>query len=154
MNSFRELYAIIQAGYLNKVRTYRFLIILGLTIVAGYIFVPASDADYVTLAWALSTTFYRGVYNSAWIGANVAMLTGAFLTLFGFYVVNDTVKRDEQTGVGQIIATTPLRNSVYTLGNALCNFVVLSTMVAIVFLTSLGMQLIRGEDLTPLTCGP
>ncbi|MFH2111426.1 MAG: hypothetical protein ABIJ47_09230 [Candidatus Bathyarchaeota archaeon] len=147
MNTLHVLYAIMRAGYLNKVRTYRFLIILALTIVAGYGFVPPSDADYVTLAWVSATTLYRGVYNSAWVGAMVAMLTGAFLTLLGFYVVNDSVKRDEQTGVGQIIATTPLSNMVYTLGNALCNFAVLSTMVAIVLLTALGMQLVRGEVL-------
>ncbi len=109
MSRLRALYAIMRAGYWNKVRTYRFLIILGLTIVMGYIFVPAPDANYVTLGWGSSTTFYRGVYNSAWIGALVAMLTGMFLTLLGFYVVNDSVKRDEQTRVGQIIATTPLR---------------------------------------------
>lgn len=147
MNTLHVLYAIMRAGYMNKVRTYRFLIILALTIVAGYAFVPPPDADYVTLAWVSATTLYRGVYNSAWIGAMVALLTGIFLTLTGFYVVNDSVKRDEETRVGQIIATTPLSNSVYTLGNALCNFAVLSTMVAIVLLTTLGMQLVRGEVL-------
>jgi hypothetical protein len=147
MNMLRALYAIMRAGYLNKVRTYRFLIILALTIVAGYAFVPPPDASYVTLAWVSATALYRGVYNSAWIGAMVALLTGAFLTLLGFYVVNDSVKRDEETRVGQIIATTPLSNPVYTLGNALCNFAVLSTMVAIVLLTTLGMQLVRGEVL-------
>ena len=148
MNRLRALYAIMRACYLNKVRTYRFLIILGLTIVARYIFVPAPEANYVTLGWGSDTAFYRGVYNSAWIGANVAMLTGTFLTLMGFYVVNDTVKRDEQTRVGQIIATTPLSNPVYTLGNTLGNFAVLSTMIAVVLLTSLGMQLFRGETFT------
>ena len=141
------LYAIMRVGYLNKVRTYRFLIILGLTIVAGYIFVPSPDASYVTLGWGSPTIFYRGVYNSAWIGAMVAMLTGIFLTLLGFYVTNDTIKRDEQTRVGQIIATTPLKNSDYTLGNVLCNFAVLSTINAVVVLTTVGMQLIQGEDL-------
>ena len=50
MNRFRVLYAIMWAGYLNKVRTYRFLVTLALTIVAGYLFVPPSTADYVTLA--------------------------------------------------------------------------------------------------------
>ncbi len=147
MNTLHVIYAIVRAGYLNKVRTYRFMIILALTIVAGYVFVPPPDADYVTLAWVSATTLYRGVYNSAWIGAMVALLTGVFLTLLGFYVVNDSVKRDEETRVGQIIATTPLSNSAYTMGNALCNFAVLSTMVAIVLLTALGMQLVRGEDL-------
>jgi hypothetical protein len=148
MNRLRALYAIIRACYLNKVRTYRFLIILVLTIVAGYIFVPAPEANYVTLGWGSDTSFYRGVYNSAWIGANIAILTGTFLTLFGFYVINDTIKRDKQTRVGQIIATTPLSNSVYTLGNALGNFAVLSTMITVVLFTSLGMQLFRGETFT------
>jgi len=76
----------------------------------------------------------------------VAMLSGTFLTLSGFYVVNDTIKRDEQTRVGQIIATTPLRDSLYTLGTALSNFAVLSTMTGIVFLTAIVMQLFRGES--------
>jgi len=146
VNRLRLLYAIMRIGYLNKVRTYRFLIILVLAILAGYIFVPASDAFYVTMGWGSDAIFYRGVYNSAWIGAMVAMLTGIFLTLLGFYVVNDSIKQDEQTGVGQIIATTPLRNSIYTLGNALGNFAVLSTMVGVVILTTLGMQFVRGED--------
>jgi len=148
MNRLRAIYAIMRAGYLNKVRTYRFLVVHVLTIILGYIFVPAADANYVTLGWGSSATFYRGVYDSAWIGALVAMLTGLFLSLSGFYVVKDSVRRDEETRVGQIIATTPIGNPIYTLGNALCNFAVLSTMVAIVFLTALGMQLVRGEDLT------
>jgi hypothetical protein len=76
----------------------------------------------------------------------VAMLTGVFLTLAGFYVINDTIKRDEETRVGQIIATTPLRNSLYTMGTTLANFAVLSTMTAIVFMTAIGMQIFRGED--------
>ena len=147
MNRPRALWALMWASYLNKVRTYRFLIVLGVTIAAGYVFVPAPDADYVTLGWGSSTTFYRGAYDSAWIGAMVALLTGLFLALAGFYVVNDSVRRDEDTRVGQIIATTPLSNWVYTLGNTLCNFMVLSTMNAIIVLTAIGMQLVRGEDL-------
>jgi hypothetical protein len=78
----------------------------------------------------------------------VAMLTGVFLSLLGFYIVNDTVRRDEETRVGQIIATTPLKNSLYMLGNALSNFGVLSTMVIVIMLTALVMQIVRGEDFT------
>jgi hypothetical protein len=61
MSTLQALFAIVRAGYLNKIRTYRFLILLGLTVVIGYIFVPAIDANYVTLGWGSSTTFYRGV---------------------------------------------------------------------------------------------
>jgi hypothetical protein len=69
LRAFVAARAIMRAGYLNKVRTYRFLIILALTIVAGYAFVPPPDAGYVTLAWVSAAALYRGVYNSAWIGA-------------------------------------------------------------------------------------
>ena len=141
------LFAIMRAGYLNRIRSYRFLVILVLCIVAGYVFVPAPGANYVTLGWGSPTVFYRGVYNSAWIGSMVALLSAMFLALFGFYAVNDAVKSDERTGVGQIIATAPLGNPVYTLGTALSNFMVLGTMVIIVFWTALVMQLVRGEVL-------
>jgi hypothetical protein len=148
LSSLQMLYAITRAGFLCKVRRYRFLVILVFCILGGYIFVPAQNADYVTFGWNSSTVFYRGVYNSAWVGALVTLLTSIFLSLFGFYVVNDAVKRDEETHVGQIIATTPVGNLSYVLGNTLSNFAVLSSMVVIIVLTALGMQLVRGEFLT------
>lgn len=139
------LMAIVRVGFLNRIRRYRFLVTLVLCIVAGYVFVPAPGANYVTLGWGSDAVFYRGVYNSAWIGSMVALLTGMFLALFGFYVVNDVVRLDEDSGVGQVIATAPLGNPVYTLGCAVSNFLVLACMVFIVFLTALGMQFVRGE---------
>ena len=145
LSGFRALVAIVKVGFLNRVRRYRFLVTLVFCILACYVFVPAVDANYVTLGWGSSSTFYRGVYNSAWIGSQVALLTSVLLMLFGFYVVNDTVRMDEDSGVGQIIATAPLGNQVYTLGCAISNFVVLACMVFIVFLATLGMQFVRGE---------
>jgi len=139
------LVSIVWVGFLNRVRRYSFLVTLVLCIVAGYVFVPAPGANYVTLGWGSDAFFYRGVYNSAWIGSMVALLTGMFLALFGFYVVNDVVRLDDDSGVGQVIATAPLGNPVYTLGCAVSNFLVLACMVFIVFLTALGMQFIRGE---------
>jgi hypothetical protein len=89
---------------------------------------------------------YRGIYNSAWVGTMVAIMTSLFLTLAGFYLVKDTVERDERTGVGQIIATTPLSKALYVCGKASSNFVVLAAMVAVLALVALAMQLIRAED--------
>jgi hypothetical protein len=132
---------------MNRIRSYRFLVILILCIVAGYVFVPAPEANYVTFGWGSSTVFYRGVYNSAWIGSMVALLAAMFLTLFGFYVVNDAIKRDESTGVGQVVATAPISNLSYILGIVFGNFLVLGIMVFIVFMTALVMQLVMGEVL-------
>jgi hypothetical protein len=143
---FHELWAILLAGYFNKIRTKSFLVVLGLIIASGYAFVPAPDAYYVTLGWGSSSIFYRGVYNSAWIGAVVALLSGILLALFGFYIVNDNVKRDESSGVGQVIASTPISNCAYTVGNIISSFAILLTMVILIAFTAVGMQFFYGEE--------
>lgn len=143
MTTARSLYHLIRADFLERTRRYSFLIVLGLTIWAGYVFVPPAGASYSAMALG----DYRGIYNSAWVGAMMAIMTSLFLTLAGFYLVKDAVERDERTGVGQIIATTPLSRPLYVLGKALSNFVVLAAMAAVLAGVALAMQLIRGEDL-------
>jgi hypothetical protein len=110
-------------------------------IVVAYLFVPTPDASYVTI----DLDGYRGVYNSAWIGAAVAMLAGAYLGLVSFYVVKGAVSRDRETGVGQIIATTPISKTFYLFGKWLSNFAVLTAMLVILILAAGVMQLVRGE---------
>ncbi|MBM3134663.1 MAG: hypothetical protein FJZ89_05115, partial [Chloroflexi bacterium] len=113
--NLHTIYHLVRADFLERVRRYSFLITIGVTVFAAYSFVPPADALYATM----DLGGYRGVYNSAWIGATVALVTTLFLALAGFYLVKNAVERDLQTGVGQIIATTPLRKPLYTLGKAL-----------------------------------
>jgi hypothetical protein len=144
MNKWHILYHLTRADFLERIRRYSFLLILGLTVYVGYTFVPAIDASYVTVAFGA----YRGVYNSAWIGSMVAIMTAVFLALPGFYLVNNAIDRDRQTGVGQIIATTPLTKRFYILGKTLSNFTVLSIIIGVLALEAIAMQFIRGEELS------
>ena len=112
MTSLRSIYHLARADFLERTRRYSFLITLGLILFLAYSYVPSRDAGYITLA----VDGARGVYNSAWVGSLVAILTGLILPLLGFYLVKNAVARDSQTGVGQIMATTPLTRPVYTLG--------------------------------------
>jgi hypothetical protein len=89
---------------------------------------------------------HRGIYNSAWIGTAVAMLSGAFISLIGFFVIKNAVERDRRTGVGQILATTPISKLQYTLGKTFSNFAVLAAMTGVVALACVVMQFVRGED--------
>ncbi len=143
MMTARGLYHLVRADFLERTRRYSFLIILGLTVWGGYLFVPPATATYATLAME----DYRGVYNSAWIGGMVAVMTATFLSLPGFYLVKGAITRDRDTGVGQILAATPLSRPAYTLGKLLSNFLVLAAIVGILALVTAGMQLVRGEDL-------
>src|ERR1017187_9753101 len=88
---------------------------------------------------------YRGVYNSAWGGSMMTLIRTTFITLAGFYIVKNTIQRDEQTRVGLVLATTPMSKSLYTLGKALSNFAVLAAMVAVLAVAAVILQLVRAE---------
>ncbi len=108
MRQTRVLYHLMRADFLERVRRYSFLVTLGLA---------------VWLGWAVSTgklklwiSDSRGFYNSAWVGLLYALVVNVFVSLAGFYVVKNAVERDRRTGVGQILATTPMSKVLYTLG--------------------------------------
>jgi hypothetical protein len=141
MDTLHTLYHVTRADFLERSRRYSFLVTLGLTIFAAYLYLPPSSANYLTLGLGN----YRGIYNSAWVGGAVAVFCSALLSLPAFYLVKNAIERDEQTGVGQIIATTPLSKSLYMLGKAFSNFVFLSVMVGVIALFAGAMQLMRAE---------
>ncbi len=133
--------AIARADFLERIRRSSFLVLLAVTVVASYGYVPARSAGYVTFSFGR----IGGVYNSAWIGTLVALLDMVVLSLFGFYVVRDAVERDERTGVGEILATTPMTRVQYTLGKFLSNTSVLACIAAVTLVMAAVMQQLRGE---------
>lgn len=142
MRRAHRLYHLARADFYERVRRHGFLVALLFCVYAGYAFLPPLRSRYVTLIM----DDHRGVYNSAWIGTAVAMLCGAFISLIGFFIVKNAVERDRRTGVGQILATTPISRLQYTLGKTLSNFTVLASMTAIVALACVVMQFLRAED--------
>ena len=127
MKTVYMLTQMVRADLRERTRRYNFLITLGLMIFLAYAYVPARTAGYITL----SVDGARGVYNAAWVGSLVAILTALLMPLVGFYLVKNAIARDIATGVGQIIATTPLRRPLYTVGKWLSNFTVLAIMAGV-----------------------
>ncbi len=128
----------VRADFLERVRRYSFLVTLAAALYLAY----AVAAEKV---WLVVGQGYRGVYNSAWIGALMTVCCSTFLSLAGFYIVKNAVQRDTDTRVGQILAATPMRKDFYTFAKTLSNFAVLACMVVILMLAALAMQLIRSE---------
>ncbi|WP_428327394.1 hypothetical protein [Mucilaginibacter sp.] len=135
----KYIYSIIKADYLQRTRSYSFLITLAITIYAAYSFVPPPTASYTTL----NVVGYKGVYNAAWVGHVSAMMTAIMLSLYGFFLVNSGIKKDIDTEVGLIIATTPITNFGYLLSKLLSNFLVLLTIAGITFIISIVMFFVR-----------
>jgi hypothetical protein len=139
----RRLHAMAVADLRERTRRPAFIVTLVVALWASSVFTPPGGAPYATL----QIGGHRGVYNSAWVGAATAMLCSLFLSFAGFYLVRSAVEHDRRTGVGAILASTPMRRVEYTLAKWLGNLGVLVAMVAVMVVGSAAMQIARGEDL-------
>ncbi len=138
MTSTRVLYHLVRADFLERVRRYSFLVTLAMAVYLGY--------GCFTGKVVARLDDYRGVYNSAWLGSLMTLVATVFLSLVGFYVVKNTIQRDQETRVGKILATTPMTKSFYTVAKMISNFAVLAAMVAVMALVALLMQALKAED--------
>jgi len=138
MNQARIIYHLARADFLERVRRYSFLVMLGAVLFFGY------QAAIGNVSVQLGD--YRGEFNSAWVGSMMAIIASFFLSWFGFYLVKGSVARDRETGVGQIMATTPLTRPLYSLGKWLSNFAVLIAMVIVLAIAGIAIQLFAGES--------
>ena len=148
MNWLGTLYHLVRADFVERVRRPSFLLTLGVTLLGGYLLVPPAGASYMVGLHPVEVntlTHHRGEYNSAWVGSIVAAMTTWLLSLLGFYLVRGSIERDRETGVGQLIAASPLSKMLYVVGKWLSNVAVLVAMVGTMAIAAGAMQLLRGE---------
>jgi hypothetical protein len=138
MNALNVIYHLARADFLDRTRRYSFLIMLGAVVFLGY------QAGVGNINVQVGN--YRGEYNSAWVGSMMAIVASFFLGWFGFYLVKGSVGRDRETGVGQIMAATPLTRPLYTLGKWLSNFILLLSMLSILAVVGVAIQFYAGES--------
>ena len=100
MSRSRVLFHMVRADFLERVRRYSFVLTLGFSVYLGY----AMYSGQINMQLGS----YHGVANSAWLGSVVGLVSAVFLSLIGFYVVKNTIQRDRETRVGQILAAGKL----------------------------------------------
>jgi ABC-type transport system involved in multi-copper enzyme maturation permease subunit len=139
-----RLFHLVRSDLLERTRRFSFLILLAATVGAGYLFVPPVDAGYRVLQVGVQ----RGIYNSPWVGLMFGLIAALLLPLLGFYLIKNTVERDRHTGVGEIIATTPMSKLNYVLGKWFSNIVFLSLILVVMTMMAMIMQYVRAEERT------
>lgn len=142
MNVFNQVTVIAVSDYRERMRRFSFLVALGLTLLAGYLFMPPFGSSYT----AFIINDHRGFYNSSWVGILFGVTSATLLSLIGFYVVRTSVGRDYDTRVGQIIASSPVANSTYLVGKWLSNLMMLASLLVVLSVIAPVMQLVRAED--------
>jgi len=143
MKGLRVLYHIVRADFYERFRRYNVLIIIGLAIFLTILYLPPQGVGRLSF----NVGGYRGIYNSAWVGATVTVLIVIFISLPGFYLIKNAISRDERTGVGQIIASTSLSKFQYIFGKVISNWAFLGATAGVAMFAAMGIQLIRGEAL-------
>ncbi|MFI0261937.1 ABC transporter permease [Streptomyces sp. NPDC017056] len=140
----RMLGGLALADFRDRVRRPAYAVTLLAAVGLGYLAVPQPGSHWVIL----QVGDFRGTYNSAYVGVATALAAALWLPLAGFYVVRNALARDERSGVGRLLAATPLRTTGYFAGKLLSNVLVLASMLGVLAVTALVMQLARGESYT------
>lgn len=138
----RRLWHLARADFLERSRQASFVVAMILNAWAAQIFLPPNGSNYSTLMLGA----HRGVYGAWWVGSLIAMLSSLFMGLIGFYLAKNAVERDRRTGVGQILAGTPLTKLEYALGKLASNCALLWALTLTTALTAPFLQLWIGED--------
>lgn len=132
---------IIKGNYLQYIRSYSFLITVALSVYIAFSFVPSPEANYTTIRLGSFT----GDYNTAWIGFVTAIMSSTILSLFGFFLINGSIRRDIDTRIGHIIGTTRISNTAYIITKLLSNFLILFSILIIVGIVSVILSFLYGN---------
>ncbi len=138
MSTLRTLFQLIKADALERIRRKSFLVIVAATLYLGYL--------VATGTIGLHLGHYRGVLNAPWVGLLVALCGTTFVSLFGFFAVKNAVDRDRRTGVGQILAGTPVSKLLYLAAKTLSNFIVLAFVIIVLALAAVLLFVFQREQ--------
>jgi hypothetical protein len=122
-------------------------VIFLLLCITAYLWIP----DPSTGRALLQMKEQRALYNSPALAMATASLCGILLGLVGYYLVSNSIGRDIRTRTGFVIASTTVRNHEYLIGIFLGNVLFLSVIILGFMLSSIVMQLVRGEAAVQLS---
>jgi hypothetical protein len=136
------IFAIAGADATERMRRFAFIVAMAAALYAGYLYVPDIHAHYATVAMH----GHRGVYNSAYLAAAIALLTSSFLGLIGFFLVRGADERDRTFDVDGIVCASPVRRTTFLLGKFASNLATLCAIAGISLVAAMFMQQVRAED--------
>ncbi len=147
LNSLHEIYYIGISDFLDRIRSKTTLIISLLMMYICYLFFPENNSSfYYTLTYSFEGYFYRGVYNSVWLGWVSTMAFISVVTLIGFYFVRNSIKREKELLIGEMTASIGTKSWVFIFGKAFGNLLFLLTQMLVVVAITVLMQFARGES--------
>ena len=118
MSSFRPAFAVALADFRERSRSSKLLVVP--VLIAYFAKVVAVDSTLVIGGR------YTGIPTAAWYGGMVMGIGTTVLLFIGFPLVKDSLERDRQMNLVELVGTSPISNWQYLFGKWLSNIAVLS----------------------------
>jgi ABC-type transport system involved in multi-copper enzyme maturation permease subunit len=139
---FTRLWAILRTDAVLRLRRTSTLVLMLFVSFLAYSSVP----DPATGRGLFVINGARTLYNSASIAFATSMLLSLIgIGLFGFYMISNTIRRDVDSRVGNVLAATPMRSWEYIVGKFLGNVAFLSIIALMFMVAMMVMYAFRGE---------
>ena len=136
MSWHRDAAAVAVADFRERSRTSKLVVVP--LVLAYFAKVVTVDSTLVV------ADTYTGTPTAAWYGGLVAAIGTTVLLLFGYPLVNGSIRRDRTTNVAELVATAPISDSSYLVGKWTSNFALLTVVTALLFGATAGSFLLQG----------
>ncbi|MFD4532734.1 ABC transporter permease [Kitasatospora sp. NPDC058397] len=136
------LWALPLADFRERRRRPGYLAVLLGTLALGLLAAPVGDSRWTVF----QVTDLHGRYTSGYVGTVTALGGAVWLSLAGFGIARGSIGRDERSGVGRLLAATPLTRIGYLAGKFGSNLLLFGSMLLALAGTALGVQLVKGDS--------
>ncbi|MDH6704894.1 hypothetical protein P3T27_001597 [Kitasatospora sp. MAA19] len=136
------LWALALADFRERRRRPGYLVVLLGTLALGLLAAPVGDSRWEVF----QVTDLHGRYTSGYVGTVTALGGAVWLSLAGFGIARGAIGRDEQSGVGRLLAATPLTRVAYLAGKFGSNLLLFGSMLLALAGTALAVQLVKGDS--------
>ncbi len=146
--SLKLIKAIARVDVLFRFRRTSTIVILLVIAALMYLLIP----DIRSGNTLIQVDGHRVIYNSTAIALGTGMMCGLLLSVIGYYLVSNSIKRDILSRVGFIVASTQIKNGQYIVGKVIGNIVYLTLIMLACMVSAMIMFFVRGEgQFEPLT---
>ena len=125
----------------DRIRNFSFLVLTALATLGTFLAVPNLNSPVTTMV--IEPRYFAQASDPSWIPMATAICTGIFLPLVGVIYCQNTISRDNSTGVLSLVRTSPMNRFSYLLSKFLSNCFILFFVLAVIIVGSLAMVFIR-----------
>lgn len=149
MRRLRTALAVARADVRQRSRNRTLLIVPALIGYLGYL-IAGGRWNLAVGRFGTEPELYSGVPDAAWYAGAMSLAGTTLLVLFGYFLLSGSLEEDRRSGVGLLVATTPVDDASYVIGKWLGHVWAAAVVIGGLMLAAAGMFLVRGSGTVDL----